>query len=79
MMKRKLLSVVALTWFGAMFGIVVCGLLFGNWSHVQLTKTDLRADGHPTELGSIAPTQRNGVLIMPHRMTDNSKSPVTMR
>lgn len=79
MKKRKLFTVLAFTWFGAMFGIVVCGLLFGNWRHVQLTKTDLPAVVQPMELGAIAATRASEVLIVPHRMTDNSKSTVTIR
>jgi hypothetical protein len=79
MKKRKLFTVLAFTWFGAMFGIVVCGLLFGNWRHVQLTKTDLPAVVQPMELGAIATTRASEVLIVPHRMTDNSKSTVTIR
>jgi hypothetical protein len=64
MKSRKVFFLLSLTWFGAMLGIVVCGILFGVWGQRsgQLTKTEMRSGVHPAEHRAIAPAERNEVF-----------------
>jgi hypothetical protein len=81
MKSRNLLFALSLTWFGAMLGIIVCGLLFGKRSQriVQETKIEMRAVVHSTERRAIALSEHNESLVTPRKMTSNLNSQVTTR